>query len=128
MDQNIINFIIKKVIIPLYLSYRLYNIIKSIKQQKSNIISFTKLFQPIVFLFLVFSYTHYFNYDILDEVMIFIAFPILFLIESVLFFKNKADWTAKEKIIYITILSSFIITELLYVFKLKNINPTIFSK
>lgn len=110
MEHVIGLFIIRKISIPLGLLIDYFRLRKAKKQKRVGI---ENILFPAVLLFLVFSYTYRFDFDLYDKIMVFFIFPLYFVYQSVIFFKNRVS--KKENYKYILLLLFFIGTQVLYI-------------
>ena len=110
MEHEIGLFIIRKISIPLGLLIHYFSLRKAKSQKKIDI---GNILFPAVLFFLVFSYTYRFDFDVYDKIMVFFVFPLYFVYQSVIFFKNRIN--KKENYKYIMLLLFFIATQVLYI-------------
>lgn len=116
MNENVVIFIIRKILMPFLILLCFYNVYKNKK------VTLRVIFLYLFSLFSVFAHTvsfrHNTYYDIIDKFLILVIYPIGFLILSLLFFKTKNENVEKEKSKYIALLILFIITEVLFIFNI----------
>lgn len=116
ISHEIIIQVFRKILIPFSILFSIY------RMRKNKGVTIELMFFLNFLLFLIFSRTHSFRYndpyDIFDKLLIFIIYPICFLISSLSFFKAKRRMDRKEIYQYMGVLISFIIVVALYALNL----------